>query len=124
LITTLNGHTDYVRCLAIIPSNKNIVSGSRDGLIKVWQYSKTDDKILDLIFLNNIHLATLYQNGSIIVWNIYTSEIVTSIISQNKISNHFAFDYSYTTGHLICSYDKTIKVLNTGLLYSNVKTIN
>ena len=66
-------------------------------------------------------MATLNQNGSIIDWNIYTSEIVISEIRQNKISNHFAFDYSHTTGHLICSYDKKIKVLNTGLLYSNVK---
>ncbi len=34
LIANLIGHTDYVRALAIVPSNENIVSGSDDRTIK------------------------------------------------------------------------------------------
>ena len=35
LISTLNGHTSYVYSVAILP-NGNIVSGSYDKTIKIW----------------------------------------------------------------------------------------
>jgi WD40 repeat protein len=38
LIATLTGHTDDVNCVAVIPSQQeNIVSGSADKTIKVWE---------------------------------------------------------------------------------------
>jgi WD40 repeat protein len=35
LIRTLTGHTSWVLSLAVL-SNSNIVSGSRDNTIKIW----------------------------------------------------------------------------------------
>ncbi len=36
-IATLNGHTDSVLALAIVLPESNIVSGSWDTTIKIWQ---------------------------------------------------------------------------------------
>ncbi len=47
LITYLEGHTGGVYALAILPSNENIVSGSRDSTIKIWD-SKTFKLITSL----------------------------------------------------------------------------
>ena len=33
---TLAGHSDDVRCVAISPDGKRIVSGSADNLVKIW----------------------------------------------------------------------------------------
>ena len=35
LLKTLNGHTGYVTCLKLLPSNQ-LVSGSKDNTVKVW----------------------------------------------------------------------------------------
>ena len=36
LINTLTGHTDRVNSVEISPDNTKIVSGSSDGIIRIW----------------------------------------------------------------------------------------
>ena len=129
LVTTLTGHTDLVLSLAIMPLNENIVSGSEEKRINVWN-SKTfnlnmDDEILKLTFLSNFHLSTLSRNGIIRVWNFYTCENITEYYNKDKIrKQHLSLDYFSDTGDLAFSEDRSIKILNTGLLYSNFSNIN
>jgi len=133
LIYTLIGHENWILTLASL-SNQNefIISGSNDS-IKIWKYDfyfdpvfnlnlKNDDsKLLDLKFLNNGHLATCYQDGTIKVWDIEKSKI----IFENKLHNRkiLALDVVKNTGDLVtCSEDKTIKIWDTNLFY-NVSNI-
>ena len=45
--------------------------GKEIRVLNYYIFNDDDDKILDLIFVNNIYLATIYQSGTIIVRNIY-----------------------------------------------------
>ena len=36
LVRSIRGHTGVVSCLAFIPDSRLLVSGSRDGTVKVW----------------------------------------------------------------------------------------
>ncbi len=53
LIETLIGHDKTVSSLAIIPSNENIVSGSYDQTIKIWN-STTFQLIYTLLGHTNL----------------------------------------------------------------------
>jgi WD40 repeat protein len=37
LLRSLEGHTDWVRAVAVSPDGRTIVSGSRDRTVKVWE---------------------------------------------------------------------------------------
>jgi len=129
LIYTLTGHTNLINALAIIPSNENIVSGSDDRTIRVWNiteiYLNMDNEILDLKFLSNFHLSTCSRNGIVRVWNFFTCEIIAQYNNSNfKTKKHLSLDYYLDTGDLAYSEDRLIKILNTGLLYSNFSNNN
>src|SRR4051812_17281066 len=36
LVQTLTGHSNYVNCVAVTPDGNNIISGSFDKTIRVW----------------------------------------------------------------------------------------
>jgi WD40 repeat protein len=126
LIANLTGHINSVQSLAIIPSNENIISGSYDKTIRVWDhsYSFFSDEILDLTFLSNFHLATGSANGIIRIWNIYTCEIISEYINNDKNRKHILLDFYPDTGDLAFGEARSIKIFNTGLLYSNFSNIN
>jgi len=130
LIDTLTGHTDWVNALKIISSNENIIiSGSSDRTIRVWNitemYLNIDNQILDLKFLSNFHISTCSRNGIIRVWNFCTCEIITQYNNSNfKTKKHLSLNYFLDTGDLAFSEERSIKILNTGLLYSNVSNNN
>jgi WD40 repeat protein len=39
---TLRGHTSWVNSLAFSPDSRRLVSGSRDGTVKVWDMPRRD----------------------------------------------------------------------------------
>ena len=89
--------------------------------IHQFKNGNINDEIIDLIFLSNSHLSTCSRNGIIRVWNIYTCEII-NVFNQNNVkirNKHLALDFFPDTGDLAFSEDRSIKILNTGLVYSN-----
>ncbi len=128
LIATLTGHVNLLFALAILPSNETIVSGSKDKTIKLWQYIDDDennndgDKIFDLTFLSSLHLATCSMNGIIRIWNIYTCKSIDEY--SEKVGKQLSLDYFQETGELAFSEARSIKILNSVLLYSNFSNIN
>jgi WD40 repeat protein len=44
LIRSIRGHTGVVGCLAFIPNSRLLVSGSRDGTVKVWDLTSLGKK--------------------------------------------------------------------------------
>ena len=91
--------------------------GKEIRVLNYYIFNDDDDKILDLIFVNNIYLATIYQSGTIIVRNIYLC--IIDKIENNQTGKYFAIDFFKDSADLIYSEDKVIKILNNGLFYSN-----
>ena len=91
--------------------------GKEIRVLNYYIFNDDDDKILDLIFVNNIYLATIYQSGTIIVRNIYL--YIIDKIENNQTGKYFAIDFFKDSADLIYSKDKVIKILNNGLFYSN-----
>jgi len=119
---TLTGHTDDVRSLAIIPSNENIVSGSGDKTIKVWN-STTFQLIANLkghnggveclaIVPSNENIVSGSVDNKIIVWNSKTFKFITTLTGHTSWVT--ALTIMPSNENIVSgSYDKTIKVWNS-----------
>jgi hypothetical protein len=121
-------------------TNQNHFDNNIDKSIKVWKVSDSNelfikmncssqlnknDEILDLTFLSNIHLAISSRNGSILVSNIYTCGVVSEFKNNStNIRQHLSLDYFPVTGDLAYSEARSIKIMNTGLSYTNISNIN
>ena len=64
------------------------------------------------------------MNGIIRVWNIYTCEIIETCQFNYKFRKQLSLDYFQETGELAFSEARSIKILNTVLLYSYISNIN
>jgi WD40 repeat protein len=83
LIGTLNGHAGAVTSVAFLPNGKNLVSGSRDGSVKLWSTTidgtmnstvqlgwRSTQGISALAFSGNGQmLATSSYGGNVEIWN-------------------------------------------------------
>lgn len=86
LITTLEGHTGKVTCLAVICTGK-LYSGSDDSTIKVWNCSTnklitTLDEHTDTILCFKIHFGKLYsasKDTTVNVWSCVDDSLIASL---------------------------------------------
>jgi WD40 repeat protein len=91
---TLTGHNQSVESLAIIPSNENIVSGSRDNTVKIWNSTAFR---LKATLENHTHwvnaLAIIPSNENIVsgsndktikVWNSKKFILIKNLKELNK----------------------------------------
>lgn len=89
LSRTLKGHSDKVTSLAVSANNQTIVSGSQDGIIKVWN-CQTGENIHTLKgHLDGVFSLAVSEDGKILVsggedqtikvWNCQTGEMLQSI---------------------------------------------
>ena len=116
LITTLTGHTEYVRCL--IMDDGKLYSGSNDNTIKVWNCS-TDTLISTLtghtsgVACLTISDGKLYSGSydhSIKVWNCSNHELITTLGVPEEHDEEGEYE-----GHTSPVFCLTI---NDGKLYS------
>ena len=116
LITTLTGHTDYVRCLII--DDGKLYSGSQDSTIKIWNCS-TDTLIKTLtghtgwVTCLTISDGMLYSgswDSSIMVWNCSNHELITTLGVPEVHDGES--EYEGHTGYVNCL------TINDGKLYS------
>jgi WD40 repeat protein len=113
--TTLEGHTDIINSLAILP-NGNIASASWDKKIIVWDltynyYSKLighNSSVNSLIILGNGNIASCSLEGQIKIWNTDESfECIQTI--QVEGYKHFQKLLLLANGNLaVCAFHKKV----------------
>ena len=129
-ITTLRGHTEFVRCLIL--HENTLYSGSDDRTIRVWggigTHTETYEEIATLEGHNSWVLClTLHENklysgsgdGSIRIWNIETYETIATLRGHtNWVTCLTLHENKLYSG----SRDNTIQVWNTET-YEEIETL-
>ena len=103
-ICILKGHSETVNCADLLLKRKKIVSGCKDGSIKLWN--------IDKLFINKTNKIKIEENDEILT----ISESEKSEISHSDDVNIIKFSQK---GKYIASgsYDKTIKLYDNNLNY-------
>jgi WD40 repeat protein len=92
LLRTMVGHSCSITAIAITPNNQQIVSVSKDGILKVWNLA-TGQEVFTLITLHNNHYTinalaiTLdgkqvisgSENGTIAIWDLIKRQKVLTL---------------------------------------------
>ncbi|KAK6463817.1 WD40-repeat-containing domain protein [Scheffersomyces coipomensis] len=149
LSATLNGHEQDVKSLAV-PSDDTIISGSRDGTVRIWsshngKWNSVESSASNIIsftsptasFINSIAFIDSRTNEPLIAAGsqdamIYLSELIASDSKPNDDTGKYQLighegnvcSLSYNDGQLISSsWDATAKVwdLNTFEIKFNLK---
>ncbi len=116
---SLNGHTHQVSCVALSPDGQQIVSGSRDKTLKVWNVNTHEeiltlkgheDGVVSVAFSpDGKHIAS--GSSCIKVWDAKTGELKCT--SRKKIGHISGFAYS-PDGKLIAACNGRIYDAKTG----------
>jgi WD40 repeat protein len=120
LIKTLEGHTSFIYCLALL-SDGNIASGSGDKSIKIWD-GENDYKYINalnghtdgvkcLLVLKNGNLISRSWDKCIRVWDYKSYKCIKTIEDHTRygVSLINLIDGFYASGY----EDNTIKIWNT-----------
>ncbi|NEP41325.1 MAG: WD40 repeat domain-containing protein [Okeania sp. SIO2H7] len=118
LLHTLHGHTDELKCAAISPDGKILVSGSLDTTVKVWDLefgevlytiNKHSDCVTSVAFSSDGQtFASASWDKTIRIWDLDSGEELCSLQNQDYVTS-IVFSVS---GALLISggYDGTIKI--------------
>ncbi|NEO89455.1 MAG: protein kinase [Moorea sp. SIO3G5] len=127
LKTTLNGHSNSVRSIAVSPDSNYLVSGSNDHTVKIWNLPKGE-----LVRTLNGHDGNVYSvaitpdgeniasggdDNTIKIWNLKRGQLKKNLTGHQGFISSVAISSDGKT--LVSgSYDQTIKVwnLHTGKL--------
>jgi serine/threonine protein kinase len=125
VVTTLTGHSDVVRSVAISPDGKMLASGSADKTIKLWnlangQAIRTLTGHKDWVVATAINPdSTLLASGSsdktIKLWNLKTGKLLHTFKGHNDWISSLAFSPDGKT-LASASADETIKLWNVETL--------
>ena len=120
LVSTLTGHTDYVKAAAFSPDGAHIASGSRDVTVKVW----AADSGAELATLDHggevtavayspdgSRLAAGSTEGTVKIWDAATgAETATFDQTDRVLALAFSPDGSHVVSDSYDSYIDTLKV--------------
>ena len=139
LIKTLQGHTNYVRCLVKLSSNK-IASGSNDDTIKIWDITPglSNEKcllnnlqghtntVLCLIKLSENQIASGSKDDTIKIWDttlgLFSEKCLLNTLQGHTNSVRCLIKLSDNI-IVSCSNDCTIKIWNITPSLSNEKCL-
>ncbi|KAG2046401.1 WD40 repeat-like protein [Suillus hirtellus] len=101
LVATLNGHTDWVFCLAWTPDGKTLISGSVDSSIRTWNTTTwTQLAVLDghnnavygiAISPNGRILASASYDNTARLWNLNNGQSISSPFHHANFVNRVSF---------------------------------
>ena len=90
---TLEGHEDRVYCVAVTPDGKQIVSGSRDRTVRVWEFAsgKPLNKLTDhtsfvtavAVTPDNALVVSASWDRSVRVWELRTGNPVAAFTCES-----------------------------------------
>jgi len=127
--STLEGHAGGVDCLQIDTSRDILVSGARDGTLKVWNFKKP--RLLSTLADNIIHTVNSLQfdsstlisghgDGTIRVWDMHTGLCVRTLHGHTKFVSTLQFrDKQLISG----AHDSTIKMWDIGSPHPEYATL-
>ncbi|MEH1781335.1 MAG: NACHT domain-containing protein [Nostoc sp.] len=123
-LSTLEGHTDWVRSIAFSPDGQMLASGSQDLKVKLWdirtgQCIKTldqhTDRISSVAFSPNSQMLASSQDSTVKLWNINTGECLQTL--SGHTDRIYCVAFSPNSQMLASSSgDSTVKLwnINTG----------
>ncbi|KAE8155199.1 quinon protein alcohol dehydrogenase-like superfamily [Aspergillus avenaceus] len=127
----LDYHEDWIQAVAVSNDNKRVVSGSGDGIIKLWDASRRDDRENPMTLRGHsskLNAVAFSPNGDFvisgstdktsIIWDAITGSPVKTMKAQGSPNAHFNEVNTVCVlpnGEYIItgSSDKTIKVWDT-----------
>jgi len=63
----LKGHTEIITCLALHPDGKRVISGSRDGTLRVWDLASGKSRVLEEGHAYVITCLALHPDGNRVI---------------------------------------------------------
>jgi WD40 repeat protein len=119
LLRSLEGHSDWIQALTVTSDNTTLISGSRDGMQKVWQSStghKNISKVKSRLaqgLLDTAFTVSLLWHGSISL-PITVAWLLIKVVTFRKNNFHILSDKPIKTIECINSYnqDNSINCLN------------
>ncbi len=121
LIRTLTGHRDWVFAVAVTPDGKQVISGSRDKTLKVWNLETGQEKFTLTGHSNGVSAVAVTPDGKYVisgsgdktlkVWNLETGQEKSTLTGHSN--GVFAVAVTPDGKYVISgSIDKTLKVWN------------
>jgi WD40 repeat protein len=120
LIRTFKGHSDSVWSVAVTPDGKQVISGSQDGTLKIWNLNTgklvrtitAHDGSINAISTtpDGLQVISGSDDKTLKIWNLNTGNLEHTIPAHNRSVNAV----SITPDGLVISGsdDKTLKVWN------------
>jgi WD40 repeat protein len=125
LICTLSGHSGSIWSVVVTPDGEQIISGSQDGTINIWNLNsgnlvhtiEAHKDSVNTVCTDGLNIISGSRDKTIKVWNLEKGELVHTLTSHSKAVN--ATVLTPDSSKIISgSDDKTLKIweLETGEL--------
>jgi WD40 repeat protein len=95
LIRTLTGHSGSIWSVAVTPDGEQVISGSQDGTLKIWNLNTgilehtipAHNDSVNAVCTDGLHIISGSRDKTIKVWNLKTRKLVHTLTEHSKLVN-------------------------------------
>ncbi len=129
-INMMSGHSGSVQCVYFSPNGTQLLSGSRDNTLRLWDLrtgmclkvlNGHSNGINAVIFINSSAILSASDDTTIKLWDITNALTLTTYVGHKKSVTSLAVS-SDSTRFFTGSEDKTVKIWNT-ITGKSIKTL-